>query len=148
MVGSWLSPQATYGGITLADFDRDGDLDALVSNGYREVGSFPTRLFWNDGKGSFTDSLQIINSTSLAEMGVGDLDNDGDLDVFVANMDQPNEIWINAGDGNLIDSGLRLGANTDMSGKPFLGDLDGDGDLDVIVGRFRGGAEIWFNQTK
>jgi hypothetical protein len=77
---------------------------------------------------------------------VGDLDNDGDLDAFVANMDRPNEIWLYE-DGKFVDSGLRLGENTDMSGKASLGDPDGDGDLDIIMGRFRGGAGIWSNQT-
>lgn len=138
--------QATVGGIALADFDADGDLDALVANGFRETGSFPSRLFWNDGNGQFTDSGQIMNESLGAELAVGDLDLDGDLDVFVANMDRPNEVWLYE-NGGFVDSGLRLGKNTDMSGKATLGDLDGDGDLDIIVGRFRGGAEIWFNQT-
>ena len=138
--------QATVGGIALADFDVDGDLDALVTNGFRETGSFPSRLFWNDGNGQFTDSGQIMNESLGAELAVGDLDLDGDLDVFVANMDQPNEVWLYE-NGGFVDSGLRLGENTDMSGKATLGDLDGDGDLDIIVGRFRGGAEVWFNQT-
>jgi len=138
--------QTTIGGIALADFDGDGDLDALITNGFRETGSFPSRLFWNDGNGQFTDSKQVLNESMGAELAIGDLDNDGDLDVFVANMDRPNEIWLYE-DSGFIDSGLRLGKNTDMSGKATLGDLDGDSDLDVIVGRFRGGAEIWFNQT-
>jgi len=138
--------QTTVGGITLADFDTDGDLDALVANGFRQTGSYPTRLFWNDGIGQFADSGQILNESMGAELAVGDLDNDGDLDVFVANMDRPNEVWLYE-NGVFFDSGLRLGENADMSGKATLGDLDGDGDLDVIVGRFRGGAEIWFNQT-
>ncbi|MCB9421748.1 MAG: VCBS repeat-containing protein [Ardenticatenaceae bacterium] len=137
--------QSTVGDTALADFDNDGDLDVLVTNGFRDTGSFPSRLFWNDSTGSFTDSGQNLNETMAAELAVGDLDNDGDIDAFIANMDRPNEIWLNDGSGNLIDAGLRLGANTDMNGKPSLGDLDRDGDLDVLVGRFQGGAEVWLN---
>ena len=138
--------QTTLGGVALADWDGDGDLDALVANGFRDTGTYPSLVFWNDGSGQFTDSGQRLNETQSSDLAVGDLDNDGDLDVFVANMDWPNEVWLNEG-GRFADSGLRLGESRDMSGKPSLGDLDGDGDLDVVVGRFRGGAEIWFNWT-
>jgi len=134
------------GGVALADFDGDGDLDALVMNGLRRTGSYPSLLLWNDGSGQFTDSGQRLNETLGAEAAVGDLDGDGDLDVFVTNMDLPNQVWLNDG-GQFSDSGLRLGENSDMSGKPSLGDLDGDGDLDVFVGRFSGGAEIWLNSA-
>jgi TolB protein len=137
---------SAVGGIALADFDSDNDLDALVTNGHRQTGSFPSRLFWNNGDGQFTDSGQRLNETMGAELAANDLDLDGDLDVFVANMDLPNEVWLNDG-GQFVDSGLRLGEGSDMSGRPSLGDLDGDGDLDVAVGRFQGGAEIWFNLT-
>jgi hypothetical protein len=139
--------QATVGDVALADFDGDGDLDALVANGFRETGSQPSRLLWNDGNGQFTDSGLVLFETMGAHFAVGDLDLDGDLDVFVANMDRPNEVWLYQ-DGRFIDGGLRLGKASEMSGRPSLADLDGDGDLDVIVGRFRGGAEIWFNLTR
>jgi dipeptidyl aminopeptidase/acylaminoacyl peptidase len=139
-------PETTVGGIALADFDGDGDLDALVTNGFSDSGSHPSHLFLNDGSGQFVDSGLSLNETMGAELVVGDLDNDGDLDVFVTNMDRPNEVWFNEG-GILIDSGLQLGKSTDLSGKPSLGDLDGDGDLDVFIGNFKSGAEIWFNTT-
>jgi hypothetical protein len=138
------SSQSTIGGIALADFDNDNDLDALVANGFRDSGSFPSRLLLNDGHGQFTDSGQSLNETMGAELAVGDLDGNGDLDVFIANMDLPDEVWLNE-NGIFTDSGLRIGKNEDLSVRPSLGDLDGDGDLDVVVGRFNGGAEIWFN---
>jgi WD40 repeat protein len=147
-VESWSETDnhSTIGDIALADFDQDGDLDAFVTNGHRTTGYFPSRLLWNHGDGTFTDSQQQLNDSSGAELAVGDLDLDGDVDVFVANMDRPNEVWLND-NGQLTDSGLRLGKISDVSGRPTLGDLDGDGDLDLAVGRFQGGAEIWFNTT-
>ena len=136
----------TIGAVALADFDLDGDLDALVTNGHRTTGYFPSRLFWNSGDGTFTDSQQQLNETSAGELAVGDLDLDGDLDVVVSNMNRPNEVWLNT-HGALIDSGLRLGEISEVSGRPTLGDLDEDGDLDLIMGNFEGGAEVWFNTT-
>jgi hypothetical protein len=136
--------QSTLGGIILTDFDGDGDLDALVLNGFRETESFPSRLFLNDSTGKFSDSGQILNKTQGAEAVTGDLDLDGDLDVFIANMDLPNEVWLNDGSGHFLDSGLRLeGKNSAM---PSLGDLDGDGDLDVFVGSLGNKPQIWINQ--
>ncbi|MBU0492364.1 MAG: VCBS repeat-containing protein [Chloroflexi bacterium] len=145
----WQMPdsQAREGAIALADFDGDGDLDALVANGFRTGGSYPTILLWNDGRGQFTDSGQRLNATMGAEFGVGDLDGDGDLDVFVSNFDLPNEVWLNDGAGRLVDSGLRLGRNSDTSSRVSLGDLDGDGDLDVFVGSLAGQPEVWFNDA-
>jgi hypothetical protein len=139
-------PQVTLGGIGLADFDADGDLDALLLNGFRDSGSHPSRLFLNDGSGQFNDSGGLFNETMGADLALGDLDLDGDLDVVIANMDRPNEVWL-YNEGSFVDSGLRLGQDSDMSSMPVLGDLDGDGDLDIVFGRFRGGAEIWLNLT-
>ena len=127
----------------MADFDSDGDLDALVLNGFRNTGSFPSRLFWNNGSAQFTDSKQALNKSQGADLAVGDLDLDGDLDVFIANMDLPNEVWLNDGSGRFSDSGLRLEGNN--SAKPTLGDLDGDGDLDIFVGSLMNKPQIWFN---
>lgn len=138
--------QSTIGGIALADFDGDGDLDALVTNGFRDTGSFPSRLFLNDGTGQFTDSGQTLNPTMGSELAVGDLDLDGDLDVFVANSDQPDEVWLNDGNGYFSDSGLRLEGS--FSTKPSLGDPDDDGDLDVFVGSLTGKPQIWLNLTR
>jgi hypothetical protein len=139
-------PAAMEGDVALGDFDGDGDADALVANGIGASSERATMLLLNDGTGVFADSGQVLNPTHLAAFAVGDLDGDGTLDVYVANSDVADEVWLN--DGSLFDSGLRLAGAVagSLSTRPTLGDLDGDGDLDVVVGAFAGRAEIWINQ--
>jgi hypothetical protein len=87
----------------------------------------------------------------MEEMALGDLDGDGDLDLFAAviapnqgrNRDRADRVLFNDGAGSFEDSGQRLG-DTD-SRAVALGDLDGDGDLDALVGKGHG-AEPWMNQ--
>lgn len=76
-------------GSTAIDFDQDGWLDIIATNGF--TGSFemdPTVLFINDGTGNFTESAAI---SGISDMGQGrgllnvDLENDGDQDVLIFN---------------------------------------------------------------
>tara|TARA_B100002003_G_scaffold178728_1_gene166656 strand:- start:184 stop:1689 length:1506 start_codon:yes stop_codon:yes gene_type:complete len=129
--GTLMSPIAN---VALGDFDGDGDLDALVEDTITmERG--PIRKVWiNDGSGSFTDSGQSITDIDSGMLMVGDLDGDGDLDVFVARQNPPsgNKIWLNDGHGVFTDSEQSLGDSDTFT--VALGDLDGDGDLDVFLG--------------
>jgi hypothetical protein len=92
------------------DADLDGDLDLFVANGHlyeqapilnpQDRFQQPNQLFRNDGDGRFTDIstdagpglLQAAVSRGLA---VGDVDNDGDLDVYVANHHGPGQLLVN-----------------------------------------------------
>ena len=79
-------PQAGMG-TDMADYDNDGLLDIFVTNLSEET----NELYHNDGHGLFSDRSFVsgLGSPSLLDLGFGtfffDADNDGDLDVFVAN---------------------------------------------------------------
>ena len=136
-------------GVHLGDLDDDGDLDAFVIHS-----SSASRVWLNQGgsqsgtPGTFSDSVQSLGA-SAEGVSLGDLDGDGDLDVFVAEEDRPSRVWINEGGvqggtaGNFSDSGQRLGG---PSFGVSLGDVDDDGDLDAFVANHSRGNRVWINQ--
>jgi len=153
----------------LADYDRDGDLDLYVANYYqyslslhRECGNpdFPTfcppdyfagesdLLYRNRGDGTFEDVTRaagVWNEGPTEAKGLGavwaDLDNDHDLDLYVANDLTPNYIYWNEG-GRFSAGGLASGAALNQNGVPEasmgvdVGDVDLDGRRDLFVTHF------------
>ena len=145
------------------DADNDGDLDAYVvryveydlgaalkcwHNGrhiYCSPALFdavPDTLWRNNGDGTFTDvsvesgiAAHAANGLALA---LGDLDDDGDVDAFVANDITRNLLWINDGSGKFTERGATGGVAYDETGRSSAGmgadfsDVD-DNDLDDIV---------------
>ncbi len=131
--------------IAFADIDSDADLDAVVANAHG-----PNRVFRNDGTGHLLDSGQrlgsgqSLGSKASKDLGIGDLDGDGDLDIFSCNyFDRPNRVWLNDGQGNFSDSGQALGAA--KSHGVALADVDRDGDLDAYVVNADTPDAIWLN---
>jgi hypothetical protein len=100
--------------------------------------------------GNFADSGQTLGNSFSIDVALGDLDSDGDLDAWVANLNEPNLVWINQGGdqggvvGNFADSGQALGNS--YSWAVALGDIDGDGDLDAWVANWAGQLNrLWIN---
>jgi uncharacterized repeat protein (TIGR01451 family) len=95
--------------------------------------------------GTLFDSGQLLGSNWTVGAEVGDLDGDGDLDAFTANiLGEPNRVWLNDGAGNFTDSGQMLGNAT--SRDVALGDLDNDGDLDAFIANYNAQPdELWLN---
>jgi enediyne biosynthesis protein E4 len=119
-------------GSAWADYDNDGWLDLYVCN--RDEANF---LYHNNGDGTFTRiptgaiATDVANSSGCAW---GDYDNDGRLDLVVANVQSPNCLYHNDGGGNFtkITSGPVVNDTSFCNGASW-GDMDDDGDLDLMI---------------
>jgi enediyne biosynthesis protein E4 len=136
-------PTAHGSGVALFDVDNDGKLDLYFANGtFLPVGtvkSGPNRLYRNLGNDHFQDAT---SASGLGFSGychgivVGDIDNDGDPDVFLCNYG-PNVLYRNNGDGTFEDISKKAGIDGPgwSSSGAFL-DYDNDGDLDLYVANY------------
>jgi hypothetical protein len=143
----------TSNDVAIGDLDNDGDLDAFVINGDWDTEE-SNEVWFNDGSGNFTASDQVFEKSKCGEVGLADLDSDGDLDAYIAYYNysggEPDEVWFNDGTGHFTDSGQRLGHR---NGGVALADLDNDGDIDAFICNHvfddgtNGGLKIWLNDS-
>jgi enediyne biosynthesis protein E4 len=146
-------------GVTVGDYDHDGMLDLFVTNFADEYNT----LYHNDGRNSFTDLSYAakVAAMSLPYVGWGtkffDYDNDGWVDLFVANghvypqlpgYRQPKFLHRNNGDGTFTEVSAQFGTilteNRASRGVAF-GDLDNDGDVDLVIGDLDGPPQLLRN---
>ncbi len=125
--------------VTLADFDGDNDLDAVL---VRSGGSgFVGKYFINDGTGQFMDSGQEL-SYGCDGVGSGDIDSDGDMDIAIAPFYGSIHFWINDGFGNFLPGDSLHEAN-EFYADVILKDINFDNHVDIISDR-----QIWLNDTE
>ncbi len=123
------------------DYDRDGWLDLIVTNGVYLDGS-TNQLYRNDGDGTFTNvttAAGLSESSGFGTIGlaVGDYDDDGWLDIFFHGRMTANRLYRNNHDGTFTDVASRAGVEgTGLQNGyiAFFADLDSDGDLDIWTG--------------
>jgi enediyne biosynthesis protein E4 len=129
------------GGIALADFNNDDQLDVFLSNGshFKKPASGlnqSSRLFASLGGCRFTDVTALSGLTAFGfGMGccAGDFNNDGFADLYVATYGR-NRLWQNCGDGTFEEVTEPAGVGDEQWGcSPAFADLNGDGLLDLYV---------------
>ncbi|MDD3627216.1 MAG: VCBS repeat-containing protein, partial [bacterium] len=127
-------PGIMYGSIVFGDIDNDGDLDLILAG---STGSDRfSGIYQNNGTGSFSEiNAGTLTAVSYSSIALGDIDNDGDLDLVltgVSNLGAISKIYQNDGTGLFteINPGILTGVS---SSSIALGDIDNDGDLDLIL---------------
>jgi hypothetical protein len=128
-------------GVSTADFNGDGWIDIYVTNDGQQ-----NQMWINQHDGTFRNTGLLSGTALSAEgqakssMGVdaGDLDNDGDEDLFVTELTgQGSELYVNDGSGIFVEQGARSGLR--FASLPFTGfgtawfDFDNDGWLDLMT---------------
>jgi hypothetical protein len=144
-LGTYFMPESVGSGGALFDYDNDGDLDLFLVNGGKSPKSsreFPPgtrlghRMFRQESTGAFsdvTDQAGIIAGGFGIGCATGDVDNDGDLDLFITNYGC-DQLFLNNGDGTFEDVTEAAGFRDSEwgTGAVFL-DYDRDGRLDLFV---------------
>ena len=151
MSGEFYFAEIIGSGVALLDYDGDGKLDLLVLQG-RPLGKAAaarapqcgTRLFRNVSAGAALRFVDVTENSGLCSRGYGmgiaygDIDNDGDVDVFITHFGAPNQLFRNNGDGTFSDitraAGVAGEARWGASATFF--DFDRDGALDLYVANY------------
>ncbi len=161
---------------TFFDYDQDGRLDLFIANyvdftfdnhrlcrgasgavdycGPMSFHPVPDRLLRNRGDGTFEDTTLASGIAAADGPALGavatDFDQDGRLDLFVANDAAPNQLWINQGGGRFEDEAALAGCAVSGSGAVeasmgvAAGDFDADGDEDLFVTHLTGETHALF----
>lgn len=144
--GDFCVAERLVPGVAAGDLDGDADVDlvfAALDGG--------TRVMLNDGRGAFDDTTAaagIDPSLRTVAPSIGDVDRDGDLDVYLTSFGGLRHLlYINDGHATFSEQAIERGAAVASLGVHLgttaaMGDVDLDGDLDLFVGEWRPDKEM------
>ena len=167
----WSSSAAFF------DYDRDGDLDLYVVHyllfdsgitcrsrndrpvycGPQSFEGVPDTVYRNNGDGTFSDVTTDVGITSPGKgLGVvcADLTEDGWVDIYVANDQEANQLWVNNRDGTFSDEAVMRGVAFNAYGEAeasmgvTVGDVNGDGRLDLFMTHLRDETNTLYTATE
>ena len=134
------------------DYDGDGLLDLYSTNWGTAVSNPNNALFQNQGDGTFVNtaaSAGVDNNGNSVAAAFADYDNDGDLDLYIADFYAQDFLYQNQGDGTYSEVGRSLGlVNLERRGNVTSvawGDYNADGQLDFYLGKFYFANELYNN---
>ena len=139
--GSYHLPGIMGGGAAVFDANGDGALDIYLINGHdgTSQSDLTNQLFVQQADGTFEDATE---ASGLGDRGygmgcaIGDIDNDGDSDVYVSNFG-PDRLFRNEGDGTYTDVSDEAGiSNLQWGASVAFLDFDRDGWLDIYVANY------------
>ena len=128
-----------------ADFDGDGWVDLFIGNeSSREGGPHPSELYRNNGDGTFTEvaANQGIDVRAYVKAATwGDMDNDGDPDLYLSIWDQPNLLYRNDGAAGFTEISEMAGVGEpEISFPAWWWDYNNDGWEDLFVAGWKATA--------
>jgi tetratricopeptide (TPR) repeat protein len=138
------------GGLNLiqTDYNNDGCLDILVLRGGWETAQRKS-LLRNNCNGTFTDvtvEAGLAEPTTTQTAVWVDINNDGFLDLYVGNENEPNQLFLNNGDGTFKDISRSSGTDLSVLTKAVVAaDYDNDGYADLFVSNYRGDSALFHN---
>lgn len=144
------------GAVLWADYDNDGDVDMFAANSdllrrnnITPAGEFEApQLYRNDGAWRFsrTDGQAFSANLSGTSAAAGDIDNDGDIDLYVGQFSDVDTIFLNDGAARFTRDARFAGySHHQWATGAVLADLDFDGDQDLVSVRYDDGIRLYAN---